>query len=101
MVGQEVFYECISIMHGKVVLSPEYFNEAISDLMVQTFSFLNQINRLLFCGTRGVVAMQRVQEQRPYLAFVSVLKNNFSYYCCSQVLVPTEESYTLRVYTPK
>ena len=58
MVGQEeVFNKCISKMHRKLVLSPEYFNEAISDLVVQT-SFLKQINRLLFCGTRGVVAMQ-------------------------------------------
>ena len=49
MVGQEdVLNECISIMHGKLVLSPEYFNEAIS-------------KSLLFCGIRGgVVAMQRV-----------------------------------------
>ena len=66
-------------MHGKLVLSPEYFHEAISDLVVQTFSFLNQINHLLFCGTRRGrcvvhVAMQRVREQRPYLALLSVLK---------------------------
>ena len=32
-------------MHVKLVLSRNYFNEAISDLVVQTFSFLNQINR--------------------------------------------------------
>ena len=31
------FNECISIMHGKLVLSPEYFHGAISDLVVQTF----------------------------------------------------------------
>ena len=36
---EEVFNHCINIMHGKLVLSPKYFNEAISDL---TFSFLNQ-----------------------------------------------------------
>ena len=59
-------------MHGRLVLSPEYFNEAMSDLVVKTFSFLNQINRLLFCGIRGVVAMQRVREQRSYLALLSV-----------------------------
>ena len=63
----------------KVGTAPEYFNEAISDLVVQTFSFLNQINRLLFSGTRGVVAVQRVREQRPFLALVSVIKNIFSY----------------------
>ena len=38
------------------LLFPEYFSEAISDSVVQT-SFLNQINRLLFCGTRGDVDM--------------------------------------------
>ena len=43
-----------------------------SDLVKQTVSFQNQINRLLFCGTRGVVAMQRVREQRPFLALLSV-----------------------------
>ena len=56
----------------KLVLSQEYFNEAISHSVVQTFSFLNQINCLPFCSIRGVVAMQRVREQRPFLALLSV-----------------------------
>ena len=75
-------------MHGKLVLSPEYFIEAISDLVLQTF-LKNQINH--FLRARGVVAMQRVREQRPILASLSVLKNIFSYYHCSQVLVLTKE----------
>ena len=54
-IGQEeFFYECISIIHGKLILSPEYFKETISHSVVQTFSFFNQINRLLFCGIRDV-----------------------------------------------
>ena len=31
---EEVFNVCISIMHGNLVLSPEYVNEAISHLVV-------------------------------------------------------------------
>ena len=50
-------------MHGKLVLSPEHFNEAISHSVGHTFSFFNQINRLLFCGIRDVIAMKRVREQ--------------------------------------
>ena len=63
----------ISIMNGKLVLSQEYFNEAIFHSVVQTFSFLNQINRLFFCGIRSLVAMQRVREQHPFSALLSVL----------------------------
>ena len=70
---EEVFNGCISIMHGKLVLSPEYFNEAIFHSVVQTFSFLNEINRFLFCSIHRVVAMQRVREQHPFLALLSAL----------------------------
>ena len=79
-------------MHGKLVLSPEYFNEAISDLVVQTFSFLNQINRLLFCGTHGVVAMQSSRTAPIFSFTICTLKHFMAIsYCCSQVLVLTKE----------
>ena len=45
--GGLFFNECISIMHGKLVLSPVHFHGAISDLVVQTF-----LKRFLFCETR-------------------------------------------------
>ena len=67
-------------VHGKLVLSPEYFNEAIFHSVVQTFSFLNEINRFLFAVySAWYIAVQRVGEQRPFLALLSVLLTIFSY----------------------
>ena len=70
----EVLNECISIMDGKLVLFPELLNQANSHSVVQIFSFLNLINRWVFCSIRGMVAMQSLRTASIYSFPLSTIK---------------------------